>query len=98
MNREALIRAVWAELKPNLPPRNPGECVVRCYLLPKGPEREQCLQDCEAQAAVAALAAKLNTELFKSFADVIWQRGDIDPRPLEKEVRAAFARGDAADK
>ena len=31
-------------------------------------------------------------ELFKSFAEVIWGGGDIDPRPLEKAVRAAFGR------
>lgn len=87
----ALIQAVWAELKPDLPPRNPSDCVIRCYLLPKGPARNKCLRECEEQAAIAAVAAKLRTELFKSFAEVIWGRGDIDPRPLEEAVRATFA-------
>jgi hypothetical protein len=92
MDQATLIQAVWAELKPDLPPRNPSDCVIRCYLLPKGPERTKCLQECEEQAAIAAVAAKLRTELFKSFAEVIWAGGDIDPRPLEEAVRTAFGR------
>ena len=92
MDQAALIQAVWAELKPDLPPRNPGDCTIRCYLLPKGPKRNKCLEECKEQAAVAAVAAKLRGELFTSFAEVIWGGGDIDPRPLEQAVRTAFDR------
>ena len=93
MNQSTLIQTVWTHLKLDLPPKNPSDCLIRCYLMPKGAERAQCTQDCEAEAAMAALAAKLNVELFKSFAEVIWAGGDIDPLPLEKAVRARFAHG-----
>ncbi len=93
MDQVALLQAVWAELKPDLPPKHPSDCVVRCYYLFKeGSERNECLRECEEQAAIAAVAAKLRIDLFKSFAEVIWGGGDIDPRPLEEAVRAAFGR------
>lgn len=93
MNAATLIQAVWKQLKLDLPSKNPSECLVRCYLMEKSAERTQCITDCEAEAAVAALAAKLNVALFKSFAEVIWAGGDIAPRPLEQAVRAHFADG-----
>ena len=93
MNHAILIQTVLAELKLDLPPKNPSDCEVWCYRMPKGPKRTECLEECEEQAAVAAVAAKLNVELFKSFAEIIWEGGDIDPLPLEKAVRAKFARG-----
>ncbi len=93
MNQAILIQTVLAELKLDLPPKNPSDCEIRCYLVPKGPERTKCLEECEERAAVAAVAAKLNVELFKSFAEIIWGGGDIDPLPLEEAVRAKFARG-----
>jgi hypothetical protein len=87
----AFVEAVWAELKPDLPPRNPSDCVIRCYLRPPGPQREKCLQECKERAAIAEVAARLRAELFKSFAEVIWEGGDIDPRPLEAAVRSRFS-------
>lgn len=91
MNQAAMIQAVGTRLKIDVLPKNPSDCMIRCYLLPKGGERQQCVTDCEAEAAVAALAEKLHIELFKSFAEVIWAGGNIDPVPLEGAVRAKFA-------
>ena len=93
MNQATLIHAVLTRLKLDLPEKNPSECKIRCYLMPEGAERTECLDDCEAEAAVSAVAAKLSVELFESFVDVIWAGGDIDPLPLEKAVRARFAHG-----
>jgi len=52
----------------------------------------QCLDDCKAAEAVALLAEKLQRELFDSFLDIVWGGGDIDPVPLEKNIRERFAQ------
>lgn len=89
-----LVQVVYEELKLDLPPRNPSDCVIRCYArFGPGPARNECLHECEAEAAIAAVAAKLRFELFESFVDVIWGGGDIDPLPLERAVRAKFSGG-----
>jgi hypothetical protein len=54
---------------------------------------KQCLDDCKAQAAIKAVAEKLHADLYKTFLEVIWDGGNIDPRPLEKSVRDRFANG-----
>jgi hypothetical protein len=84
-----LLRAVATEFTSDLP----SDATLRCYLMPAGPERNQCLQDAKEASAVAAVAAKLKFELMKSFLEVIWAGGGIDPLPLEKAVREAFSRG-----
>ena len=84
-----LVRAVAAELTSELP----NDAALRCYSLPAGPQRNQCLQDAKEASAIAAVAAKLKFELMKSFFEVIWAGGAIDPLPLEKAVREAFSRG-----
>ena len=94
MTEAALIQVVWHQLKLDLPPtKAPSDCMIRCSLMPKSAERTQCITDCKAEAAVAELAARLHVELFKSFIEVIWAGGGIDPLPLEKAVRANFAQG-----
>ena len=83
MNHTILIQTVLAALKLDVPPKNPSDCEIRCYSMhKKGPKRTKCLEECEEEAAVAALAAKLNVELFKSFAEIIWEGGDIDATGL----------------
>jgi hypothetical protein len=84
-----LVRAVAAEFTSELP----NDAALRCYALPAGLERNQCLQEAQEASAVAAVAAKLKGELMKTFLEVIWAGGAIDPLPLEKSVREAFSRG-----
>lgn len=43
------------------------------------PERKQCLDNCTAASAIAAVAARLQQDLHKSFFEVVWTGGDIDP-------------------
>ena len=91
--RGRLIAMVERALAAKVPPPNLSECAAHCYTLPKGTARQQCLEDCEAEAAVKAVADYLNRELWVSFMDYIWGGGDIDPVPLEAGVRARFAEG-----
>ena len=84
-----LVRAVAAEFTSDLP----SDAALRCYLIPAGPERNACLRDAQEASAVAAVAAKLKFDLMKSFLEVIWAGGAIDPLPLETAVREAFSRG-----
>ena len=52
----------------------------------------ECLEDCKAVSATAAVAEKLQRELIVTFADIVWGGGDIDPVPFEKSVRERFSR------
>lgn len=52
----------------------------------------ECLDDCRAAEAIAAVAERLNRELSDTIIDVIWGGGDIDPLPFEKMVRERFSR------
>jgi hypothetical protein len=52
----------------------------------------QCLEDCKAAEATAAVAERLQRELIVTFADIVWGGGDIDPVPFEKSVRERFSR------
>jgi hypothetical protein len=54
----------------------------------------QCLDDCKAAEATAAVAERLHKELIVTFADIVWGGGDIDPLPFEKSVRESFSRLD----
>jgi hypothetical protein len=91
VRQSALVRAALAELLDVGGARSLSDCEIRCYQLPEGPERSECLDECEQAAAVAAVAAKLKVDLLESFIEVIWSGGDIDPVPLEEAVRRRFA-------
>jgi hypothetical protein len=52
----------------------------------------ECLDDCKAAEATAAVAEKLQRELIVTFADIVWGGGDIDPVPFERSVRERFSR------
>ena len=52
----------------------------------------ECLDDCKAAEATAAVAEMLHRELIVTFADIVWGGGDIDPVPFEKSVREHFSR------
>jgi hypothetical protein len=52
----------------------------------------QCLDDCRAAEATAAIAEKLQRELIVTFAEIVWGGGDIDPVPFEESVRERFSR------
>lgn len=69
------------------------DCTARCVRLPKdSPERKQCLQDCKEAEAIAALAERLHRELARTFLEVIWQKGNIDPLPeLARQIVDRFA-------
>ena len=51
----------------------------------------ECLDDCKAIEATAAVAEKLQRELIVTIADIVWGGGDIDPVPFEKSVRERFS-------
>lgn len=52
----------------------------------------ECLNDCKAAEAVAAVAEKLQKELIVTFHDLVWGGGDIDPIPFEISVRERLSR------
>jgi len=76
------------------PPISP--CKAGCYALYSRPEEKdklhECLQDCDAFAAIVALYERLNGELFENIMEVILGGGDVDPLPLEKMIRERFSR------
>jgi len=69
-------------------------CGAACYSKFAGNQVQlnQCLENCRLASAVAAVAERLHRELIVTFADIVWGGGDIDPLPLEKEVRNRFSQ------
>ena len=59
---------------------------------------KECLDDCKADSTHAIIAAqvaeRLLTEFIITFHDIVWGGGDIDPLPLEEEVRRRFSHPD----
>ena len=53
---------------------------------------KRCLRDCKAEEAYRLVAEKLHRELDKTFIEIIWSGGDIDPLEFEKLVRERFSR------
>lgn len=84
--------------KPSLSP-----CAGFCYYHHRNNQvgLQECLDECNAIAAWKALADELARELYLTFADIIWSKGNIDPKPLlkitrdemEKLVREEFSKG-----
>ena len=58
----------------------------------------ECLDDCKVRSVEAMVTARvagdLLSELCMTFKDIIWGGGDIDPLPLEEEVRRRFSHPD----
>ena len=69
-------------------------CGASCYAKhAKNKARlDQCLDDCRAIEALAAVAERLHRELVLTFAERVWGGGDIDPVPFEKAVRERFSQ------
>ncbi len=68
-------------------------CTAWCHYRFSGNKAalNDCLNDCKAASAIAAVAEKLHRELNVTFIDIIWGGGDIDPLPFEKSVRERFS-------
>jgi hypothetical protein len=97
--KEKVFLALKERIQMPLTP--PGDfCKGWCYY-DFGDDKEllqQCLDDCDAVAAMVAVWEALHKELAMSLLDIIWSGGDIDPVPdyldhVEKAVRASFAEG-----
>ena len=77
-------------------------CKAACYANYANHQNKKllndCLRDCEAASAVAAIAEKLEKELFETFIDIVWTGGDIDPVPLESSVRERFSHPRGKDR
>lgn len=69
-------------------------CGAACYSQFAGDQvlLNECLDNCRLASAVAEVAERLHRELVVTFADIVWGGGDIDPLPLEKQVRKRFSR------
>ena len=69
-------------------------CGALCYAKFAGSKvrLNECLDNCKAIEAIAALAERMQRELIVTFADIVWGGGDIDPVPFEKLVRERFSR------
>lgn len=52
----------------------------------------QCFNECDALEAITAVGERLFGDLMVTFADIVWEGGDIDPLPFEKSVRERFSR------
>lgn len=50
----------------------------------------ECMNNCKEAEAVAVVAERMQRELFESFMEAIWSKGNIDPVPFEKYVRERF--------
>ncbi len=59
--------------------------------LKKKRKLEECLESVRLASAIAEIADQLLRELVVSFEDIIWERGDIDPKPFEISVRERFS-------
>jgi hypothetical protein len=73
-------------------PPSPSPCRAWCHYRHRNDKSglSACLKECELYEAIAALAERMNRELFDTFTDIVWG-GDIDPLPLERAVRGRFS-------
>jgi hypothetical protein len=69
-------------------------CGASCYASFHNDKRKlnECLEECKLISALSLLYEKLHAELILTFTDIIWQGGDIDPVPLEREIRQRFSQ------
>jgi hypothetical protein len=95
--RDMVMAAVEQQLAVTVTPpivRPSGDaCEAWCYYR-FGRNRgrlQQCLDDCKAAKAIALLVEQLHREFNETIFDIIWGGGDIDPLPLEKEIRERFS-------
>ncbi|MDH3691568.1 MAG: hypothetical protein OEU36_19170, partial [Gammaproteobacteria bacterium] len=70
-----------------------SRCGALCYAKFSGNkvQLQECLDNCKAATYAAEVAERMQRQLFETFADIIWGGGDIDPLPLEQQVRERFA-------
>ncbi len=68
-------------------------CEASCYgrHLSKA-QLTECLDNCKAIEAARMVYERLHKELNLSFYEIIWGGGDIDPLPLERELRKRLSR------
>ena len=72
----------------------PTECEGWCAYLWRSDNanKEHCVTDCKLASQAATLAAQLHRQLYRTFVEVLWVRGNIDPLPdLERLTRERFA-------
>ena len=93
---ERVISAMQLTPSPVVSTPSFSPCEGVCYATFQAPEDkgklEECLDECRALEAIAALADRLNQELNKTIIEIIWEGGDIDPLPFEKKVRERFSQ------
>lgn len=94
-SREELVMSAIAEKL--LPPATVTVPVTACAALcharfgGDNTRLNECLDNCKAVRYAAEVAERLRNELYATFEDIIWGGGDIDPLPLEKQVREHFS-------
>ena len=82
------------------PVEAPGYMMINCFWVSgqfkgKGNAKrllQECLDDAKAVYMMKVIMEKLHRELDLTLHDIIWGGGDIDPRPLEREIRERFSR------
>lgn len=68
-------------------------CAAGCYSHHlEGAALDECLQDCKAIEASKLVWERLHMDLYRSFIEVVWEGGDIDPKPLEDKIRERFSQ------
>jgi hypothetical protein len=92
-SREELVMAAISE-RIRIAAGSVSACGALCYakFASNKVRLNECLDNCKAAEATAAVAERLQRELIVTFADIVWGGGDIDPVPFEKSVRERFSR------
>ena len=90
---------VMAEITERLAPapaikRSVSAAEALCYFKFQGDKvaLKECLDDAKIASGIALVAEKLHRELSKTFIELVWEGGNIDPIPFEKSVRERFSR------
>lgn len=94
--QERLASAIMERIHPHQTIAKPSfsPCRAACYHDHSGNPAglSQCLDECRAEEAIAAVAERMTRELFDTFIEVVWAGGNIDPKPFERSVRESFSR------
>ena len=81
---------------PSIPSVNISDGAIMCYLTTEPGNKEElkkCIDEQKAISIILKTVDEMRKELERTFVDIIWSGGDIDPLPddFEKLVRKRFS-------
>lgn len=94
MTLSAIARRMGTSHTIQIPSFSP--CKALCYAkfgkLPNKKLLNECLDNCKAIEAEAMMAERLVKVLYDNILDIIWNGGNIDPKPIEKMIQDYFSK------